>query len=115
MTLIRTLSLAATAGALVLLAGCASPHRHGDGSGPGAGPGGMQGGMHGAAMQDMRQKMAAAKTPEERQALMTEHMKAMHEGMGMMHGMRTDPAWREQMQSQCAEMMKSMNTPPVAK
>jgi cytochrome c556 len=75
----------------------------------------MQGGMHGSAMQDMRQKMAAAKTPEERQALMSEHMKAMHEGMGMMRGMRTDPAWREQMQSQCAEMMKSMNTPPAAK
>ena len=35
-------------------------------------------------MQEMHQKMMAAKTPEERQALMAEHMKAMHAGMSMM-------------------------------
>jgi len=35
-------------------------------------------------MQEMHQKMMAAKTPEERQALMAEHMKAMHGGMSMM-------------------------------
>ena len=35
-------------------------------------------------MQEMHQKMAAAKTPEERQALMAEHMKAMQGGMSMM-------------------------------
>ncbi len=35
-------------------------------------------------MQDMHQKMMAAKTPEERQALMAEHMKAMQGGMSMM-------------------------------
>lgn len=35
-------------------------------------------------MQDMHQKMAAAKTPQERQALMAEHMKAMQGGMAMM-------------------------------
>jgi hypothetical protein len=39
-------------------------------------------------MQEMHQKMAAAKTPEERAALMKDHMKAMHEGMGMMGQMR---------------------------
>lgn len=35
-------------------------------------------------MQAMHQKMMAAKTPEERQALMAEHMKAMQGGMSMM-------------------------------
>ena len=33
-------------------------------------------------MQEMHQKMAAAKTPEERAALMKDHMQAMHDGMG---------------------------------
>ncbi len=36
------------------------------------------------AMQEMHEKMMAAKTPEEWQALMTEHMKAMQDGMAMM-------------------------------
>lgn len=35
-------------------------------------------------MQEMHQKMKSAKTPEERQALMAEHMKAMQGGMTMM-------------------------------
>jgi hypothetical protein len=35
-------------------------------------------------MQDMHEKMAAAKTPAERQALMAEHMKVMQGGMAMM-------------------------------
>ncbi|MEI2677418.1 MAG: hypothetical protein V9G29_05885 [Burkholderiaceae bacterium] len=39
------------------------------------------------AMRDMRDRMAAAKTPEERQALMTSHMKTMVDGMQMMKGM----------------------------
>ena len=39
------------------------------------------------AMQDMHQKMMGAKTPEERQALMAEHMKAMQGGMAMMKEM----------------------------
>lgn len=38
-------------------------------------------------MQEMHQKFMAATTPEERQALMPEHMKAMQEGMDMMQGM----------------------------
>jgi hypothetical protein len=40
-------------------------------------------------MQEMHQKMAAAKTPKERAALMKDHMKAMQDGMammGQMHG-----------------------------
>ena len=39
-------------------------------------------------MQQMHQQMAAAKTPEERAALMNDHMKAMQGGMGMMGQMR---------------------------
>jgi hypothetical protein len=45
------------------------------------------------AMQDMRamhEKMMAAKTPAERQALMAEHMKAMQQGMMSMKRMGDD-------------------------
>ena len=35
-------------------------------------------------MQEMHDKMMAAKTPEERAALMQEHRKLMHDHMGMM-------------------------------
>ena len=38
------------------------------------------------AMQVMHEKMAAAKSPEQRQALMVEHMKLMQDGMAMMGG-----------------------------
>jgi len=41
------------------------------------------------AMQEMRDKMASAKTPEERQALMADHMLAMQGGMQMMKAMET--------------------------
>jgi len=43
------------------------------------------------AMQDMHQKMMAAKTPAERAALMKDHMKAMRDGMAMMGRMRDMP------------------------
>jgi len=39
-------------------------------------------------MQAMHEKMVAAKTPEERQALMGEHMKTMQDGMAMMDQMK---------------------------
>jgi hypothetical protein len=39
-------------------------------------------------MREMHDKMMAAKTPEERQALMSEHMKTMQDGMAMMGRMR---------------------------
>ena len=39
-------------------------------------------------MREMHEKMMAAKTPEERQALMADHMKAMHDGMAMMGQMK---------------------------
>jgi hypothetical protein len=101
MSLIRHSCAAAAAAAVLFLTGCGTMRGHDHGA-----YGGSASPMH-----EMHQKMAAAKTPQERQALMSEHMKAMHEGMGMMRGMNTDPAWREQMQSQCSEMMKSMNVP----
>jgi ATP-dependent DNA ligase len=38
-------------------------------------------------MREMHEKLVAAKTPEERKALMAEHMKAMQDGMSMMGSM----------------------------
>jgi len=71
-------------------------------------------------------KMAAARTPEERQALMAEHMKLMQEGMAMMGGMgpgmgmgnmpgakgkpggAMSPQMRQQMMEKRMDMMQSM-------
>jgi len=39
-------------------------------------------------MQEMHRKMSEAKSPEERAALMNDHMKTMHDGMAMMGQMR---------------------------
>ena len=68
------------------------------------------------AMGEMHNKMMAAKTPEERNALMAEHMKTMQEGMAMMNGMspggmgavKGDAAARQQMMEKHMEMMQSM-------
>jgi hypothetical protein len=76
------------------------------------------------AMQAMHEKMMAAKTPEERQALMDEHMKLMQDGMEMMQqmgagmqgmggmqggkGMPTNMAERHQMMEKRMQMMESM-------
>ena len=64
-------------------------------------------------MQAMHEKMMSAKTPEERQALMAEHMKTMQEGMTMMkqmggNGMKGDMAGRQQMMEKRMDMMESM-------
>ncbi|MEP7303822.1 MAG: hypothetical protein ABI699_20070 [Caldimonas sp.] len=60
---------------------------HPSGSVPAApAPAGYDGQMK--MMQEMHQKMAAARTPEERAALMKAHMKTMQDGMGMMGQMR---------------------------
>ena len=74
-------------------------------------------------MQVMHEKMASAKTPEERQALMAEHMKMMQDGMGMMKqmggmsgmggmqagkGMGGNMADRQQMMEKRMDMMESM-------
>lgn len=88
---------------------------------------------HMAKMREMHEKMTrAAGTPQERQALMAEHMKLMHEGMAMMGGMGPggiggmgmggmrgmapagaasapmDMATRHQMMEKRMEMMQSM-------
>ncbi len=82
--------------------------------------GGMDGSMK--AMQDMHEKMMAAKTPEERKALMTEHMKTMQDGMAMMgkmngassgmaggmEGKSMDMASHHQMMEKRMAMMTSM-------
>ena len=72
------------------------------------------------AMQEMHEKMMSAKTPEERSALMADHMKAMQGGMSMMGGMGaegkgkmtgrmpSDPAGRQQMMEKRMDMMESM-------
>ena len=64
-------------------------------------------------MQAMHDKMMAAKTPEERNALMAEHMKTMQDGMktmeGMsgMDGMKDMPAHHQMMEKRM-EMMQTM-------
>jgi hypothetical protein len=67
-------------------------------------------------MQEMHNKMMAAKTPEDRNALMPEHMKSMQDGLAMMNGMSSggmsgmpkDMATRHQMMEKHMEMMHSM-------
>ena len=72
---------------------------------------------HMKAMQEMHDKMMAAKTPDERNALMAEHMKTMQEGMGMMKGMggmtgpkspSTDMTQRQTRMEQRMDMMQTM-------
>ena len=64
-------------------------------------------------MAEMHDKMMAAKTPEERKALMDQHMKTMQDGMDMMKGMATtgmkgDMASRQKMMEKRMDMMQSM-------
>lgn len=81
----------------------------------------MQGGADQMkAMQQMHDQMMAAKTPEERNALMAEHMQLMQGGMNMMGGMGggmgagaangkpADMAARQDMLEQRMDMMQSM-------
>jgi hypothetical protein len=60
-------------------------------------------------MQAMHEKMMAAKTPAERQALMTDHMKAMQQGMTMMQHMNSQPA-KGTMSSQMMQRRMDMMT-----
>jgi hypothetical protein len=84
MMMIRSLLIATGCAALLGLAGCGAMRGHGHG---------MQGGGMGAdacpMRADMQQKMAAAKTPEERQALMAEHRKTMGADAGQCPMMQT--------------------------
>ncbi|MBW7834690.1 MAG: hypothetical protein H3C29_15935 [Simplicispira suum] len=100
----------------------ASPSTPGIGKGMG-GMAPMQGGADQMkAMQQMHDQMMAAKTPDERNALMAEHMKLMQSGMNMMGGMGgmgsmgagatagnpADMAARQGILEQRMDMMQSM-------
>jgi len=69
---------------------------------------------HMKTMRDMREKMMNAKTPEERNKLMAEHMKTMQDGMAMMGGMQGkapmagDRGAHHQMTEKRMEMMQMM-------
>ena len=85
-------------------------------------------------MRAIHEKMAVAKTPQERQALMAEHIKTMQDGMRMMEsmhgqmasrnppagmaGMQHDPQMMERrmamMESMMQMMMDRMSTPPAS-
>lgn len=68
------------------------------------------------AMQDMHEKMMAAKTPEQRKAMMAEHMKVMQSSMKMMSdmppggmdAMKCDMGEHHQQMEKRMEMMQSM-------
>ncbi|MGC1172560.1 hypothetical protein [Polaromonas sp.] len=129
---IRLVSILAATAALGL-AGCAEfPPRHAayhaGASAPAPGQGMPMARMdeHMKTMRIMHDRVASAKTPEERNALMVEHHKLMQEGMAMMGGMGPggrmgmggmmgnmqgpgiDPAERQQMMEKRMEMMQSM-------
>ncbi|EKZ98471.1 hypothetical protein ACUXAV_006167 [Cupriavidus metallidurans] len=64
-------------------------------------------------MQAMHERMVAAKTPEERKALMAEHMPAMRDGMAMMSAMKegtesAPPSERQRMLEMRMDMCQSM-------
>ena len=118
MALLHSLAALSTA---VLVSACASPGdqvRPHPGAAASMPAGAMQPGMK--AMREMHEKMMNAKTPQERQALMADHMKAMQDGMGMMKSMpgmgaTADPsrmpgdmAQRQHMMEQRMEMMQMM-------
>ena len=127
MTNFRFFSVAVVLGAASVLAACTTAPTMPMSSGPGMA-------MHSPdqmarmdaqmkSMQAMHQKMMAAKTPEERNAMMAAHMKSMKDGMAMMKGMSGMPgmpgmsgmsgmsgdmAARHQMMEKRMEMMQSM-------
>ncbi|AGU52901.1 hypothetical protein VAPA_2c03400 [Variovorax paradoxus B4] len=109
MNIIRTLGPVA----LVFLAGCtALPSADGKKDkdhllhhpSAASAPAAMKSDQQMAQMREMHRKMMAAKTPQERQALMAEHMKAMQGGMSMMCQMGAAPA--PQAGAPSDEMMK---------
>lgn len=59
-----------------------------------------------SAMHEMHQKMASAKTPDERAALMKDHMKTLHDGMGMMGRMHGGMMGGQGAMPMDADMMK---------
>ena len=121
MTYFRPIALAVAISGASLLAACTTAPAMPMGSAPASNMAtpermaAMDGQMK--TMRDMHTKMMNAKTPEERQALMGEHMKAMQGGMGMMKGMSgmgdaksmpADMAQRQPMMTQHMAMMQMM-------
>ena len=110
MSLFRTLSLSTVLTAV--LAGCQTPPDHAAHHRGGMGPGGAGDRMMSdrmammdtqmKSMREMHERVARARTPEERQALMAEHMKMMQDGM-------------ENMQSMMKSMMERMPGPPAGR
>jgi hypothetical protein len=108
------LKLVLSAVALVLLAGCSSlpgsatkeadehAAHHPAGTVAAPAPAGYDQQMK--MMQEMHQKVAAAKTSEERAALMKDHMKTMQDGMGMMGQVRGGVMGGQGMESGKGEM-----------
>ena len=121
MTNFRSIALAVAISSASLLAACSTAPTMPMGSTPASNMAtrermaAMDGQMK--TMRDMHTKMMNAKTPEERQALMGEHMKAMQGGMSMMKGMSgmgdskgmpTDMAQHRTMMTQHMAMMQMM-------
>jgi hypothetical protein len=69
---------------------------------------------HMKAMQSLRERMAQARTPEERRALMDEHMKLMHEGMAMMSNMPRQGGMGGMMGGMMGGRMGAPNASPEA-
>jgi len=78
------------------------------------GPAAMQMDAQMQSMRDMHDKMMAARSPQERQALMADHMKAMQDGMAMMGRMQEGAGdgcmsgARDQMMERRMDMMEMM-------
>jgi hypothetical protein len=123
MTSFRFIPLALVLAAAGVLAGCSTAPAMPMGGGPGmAMQSPDQMARMDAHMQSMRvlhEKMMAARTAEERNALMAAHMKSMRDGMAMMKempaqgmrgmpGMSAEMAGRHQMIEKQMQMMQSM-------
>ena len=127
MTHFRFIPLAAALASAIVLVACTSPPAMpaGDASAHSMGTPDRMAGMDTQmkTMRAMHEKMMNAKTPEERNKLMAEHMKTMHDGMEVMGGMGAmagmggmqgntpmagDMAARQQMMEKRMEMMQAM-------
>jgi hypothetical protein len=96
--LIPTLSLALLTASVGTMAHM--PFDHAGAAQPGPGHPAMLTPEMRALQEDMHKKMAEAKTPEERQALMTQQQEKMREKMPGMHGMGSMGQHRQMMQQQ---------------
>jgi len=123
MTYFRSVALAVAIGGAGLLAACttapATPMGTTSAAGMGTPDHMAKMDMQMKAMREMHEKMMNAKTPDERNKLMAEHMKTMQDGMAMMggmpgagmgdmKGMQGNMGAQRQMMAKRMEMMQSM-------